>query len=204
MRRSARDTAGAGPWPFSPHGVNGATSSVSAQASPGWSRPLSECEHLNAMSSSLKFDREFAHYGDTLSAAERDPAVSNVLMQILGEWAYPVSALMGAKLARADLYAEDRPTGAMELLFQLSGHDFVEIVTHLGPGQASYAGWLVAGVSVELLDEELGDYAALLVTRSDGARILHQFIPGFGYEPVPGHDAVPLRASRRVRLRRGI
>lgn len=157
-----------------------------------------------AMPKEVIFDREFAAYGTGLTAIERDPAVSNLLMEILGEWAYPVSALIGARVTTLDL-SPDRANGlvakGVELMFALSGQNYVEIVTYAGPGEVQYCGWLMAGKRILITDEIINDFSVIEVILADGTQVRHQYVSGFGYEPVPGIDAVPLYASRRVRMR---
>lgn len=157
------------------------------------------------MTGQNKFNRTYATYGPDVRDFEKDTDVSTVLTDILCAWSYPASALIGCQFSAQWLGDGERPENkpeTLDLIFEMCGTGFLEIVVRGSGNSPQYGGWLVAGPVIDVRDEIANGYRVIVVTQADGTLIRHEFTPGFGYEPVPGLAAVPLVASRRVRARR--
>ena len=128
-------------------------------------------------------------------------------MEILSEWAYPVSVLIGCSLAKCALRHPGSPhaqPARTELIFDLVGQPYAEVISYNSSDGAHYAGWVLSGQQLWASPEIRGGFHVLLSELATGVTIHHEFQYGRGYEPVAKESAIPIHATRRIRSRRGL
>lgn len=157
------------------------------------------------MSGSFSFLRIYAQYGADIRDFERSEGVSSVLSVVMSEFEYPASSLIGARMTVQWLRAGEVPgkkASLMDLLFEMHGGGFVEIVMRDTVGTAFYGGWLEKGHTYRITDEIENGYRVIEVARPDGVFRRHVYADSYGYQPV--YNGAPVEAEVARRLRRNV
>ncbi|MGH1415045.1 MAG: hypothetical protein ACRBB0_16270 [Pelagimonas sp.] len=154
------------------------------------------------MSGSFRFLRIYAQYGADIREFERTEAVSSVLSAVVSEFEYPVSCLIGAKVSSQWLKvgeASSKDASALDLIFEMQGVGFLEIVMRDADGVVFYGGWLEKGETYRLTKEIVNGYRVIDVKTSGGDVRRHVYSDRHGYQPVYEGAPVPAEVARRLR-----
>ena len=145
--------------------------------------------------------RRYASFGTEITAMEKSTAVSEILSGIVSRWGYPINAVIGARVRSLPLRELPQDTGGSEdldLVFELKGQDFWEVIVRDHAGFPTYGGWLVRGDGVSLGATDPCGYKTLSTFDHDGNRVLHRHHRNMGYCPV---DTATLPEEAVLRLR---
>lgn len=155
------------------------------------------------MPSKVSFVRTFATYGPDINSIEKSAPIADLISGIINRWHYPFDAFIGARitsewLSDSRLYAQDRDD--MDLIFDLRGQDYQEVILRDHDSMPVYGGWLIRGVDLEITDDIKNGHRVLVSTLADGGKIRHQFTKGLGFVPVVGTTPIPRSAQSRFNL----
>lgn len=154
--------------------------------------------------SNFKFNRTYADFGGEIRPFEKAPEVVAEIEYFMGFWGYTLSNLLGAKVSAHWLRegeAGPNDPDNLDLVFEMVGEPYFEIVLRDGNGNAHYGGYLYGQQPVEAKDDIINGYR-VIYTELDGAKIRHEYDPIDGYLPVFGASVVPLGVAKRTRTRK--
>ena len=153
------------------------------------------------MSGTLKFNRRYLVHGARMEPFESGTDTIAVIEEIMALWDYGIGDLLDGAFCTGRL--SGRPATGEEqrrdLILEIPGRAFFEIVLSGHNGRARYGGYLVGGLPVVASDERVNGYRVLLTTLPDGQQLRHEYSidNGYGYAPAAMRDRLPLAAARR-------
>jgi hypothetical protein len=154
------------------------------------------------MAGTIQFNRTYIDFGPQVNAWEKTPDILSAIETFFGLWGYDPMEQLGAKVTAQWLGEGEKPANqneAVDLIFEIKGQPFFEIVLNTPGKDAVYGGYLYGTQPVEITDEIVNGYRVLVTKGEDGANVRHEFDPAQGwYLPVAAASAVPLNAARRM------
>ena len=153
--------------------------------------------------------RSYASFGDQITAMEKSTAVSEILSGIVCRWGYPINSVIGARVRALPLRVlpeaqdvgqsvEQGSAEDLDLVFELKGQDFFEVIVRDHSGFPTYGGWLVRGAGMALGATEESGFKTLETFDTAGVSLRHSFHKNRGYRPEP-NACLPKAALMRLR-----
>lgn len=132
------------------------------------------------MAGKLKFNREYASFGNKVRPFEKSAEVGKVLLWILNEWPslYPLSALINSKISAIYLGKGEKTAGDidnLDLIFKMaeSGAGIFEIILRSEGHLPVYGGWAV-GDTLEVTDEIVNGHR-VLIGKIGSEKLRHEY-----------------------------
>ena len=154
------------------------------------------------MTSSIKFNRTFADWGDQTREFERSEDVLTILTNLIGQLDQTIGAYIGGKFTSIWLHEGDTPGSEadLDLIFVNQADDFLDIVLR-EDGVPVYGGALNPSVTVEVTDEIVDGFRVIIGTDEGGNKTRYEATGGV-YNPVGPTAATTLISTARAKMRR--